>query len=455
MLTADSLWYSRRGERIAPRLVDPHDPDWLASARAFIDLARAHLGRTRGELESALRGAVPPKMHPKAARALARLVLDQCAFLAPDGVDPPRLREALCDAAALAWRTENTVNISADAAETGPHQDAEIGGNSWREVLLESVAGSLDLTRAEAEAALFADLSENQRLTALEPLTPESLLFRCNTAQVQGLLLSAERVWVTAPWPPPRRLRQLLRYVKFFGLLFSQDRVPARGGAPPMLSLTLDGPLSILASATRYGLQLAQFFPALLLWDEPWLLRAEVKPGRGMHGDIRGGMLEIERHPWLRSHYADRGMWVPEQVARFVESFNSATEKALAGKAGAGSTTAGNAKRPHWQVAPAEDVLMLPGNRALVPDFVFRRQETGATVYLEHLAYPVPERVTARLEQLKRAGRTDYLLACRGVPVIQALGVPCPPLIAYRRTLLPSTVRAALNALEGVGSGED
>jgi predicted nuclease of restriction endonuclease-like RecB superfamily len=354
--------------------------------------------------------------------------------------------------------------------------DAIPGGNSWREALLESVAGSLELTREEAEAAMFADLSENQRLTALDPLTPESLLFRFNTAQVQGLLLGAERVWVTSPWPPPRRLRQLMRYVKFFGLLFSQDHVPSGGATPPMLSLTLDGPLSILASATRYGLQLAQFFPALLLWDEPWQLRAEVSPGRGAHGgkygDKRRGMLEIERHPWLRSHYADRGMWVPEQVVRFVESFNSATGKAVAGNAAAGSTVAGKDERTPWQAAPAEDVLMLPGNRALVPDFVFRRHqtgatetgavetgavefgatetgaETGATVYLEHLAYPVPAQVMARLERLKHAGRKDYLLACRGVPAIQALNVPCPPLIAYRRTLLPSTVREALNALD-------
>ncbi len=105
---------------------------------------------------------------------------------------------------------------------------------------------------------------------------------------------------------------------------------------------------------------------------------------------------------------------------------------------------------------------MLPGNRALVPDFVFRRHqtgatetgaETGATVYLEHLAYPVPAQVMARLERLKHAGRKDYLLACRGVPAIQALNVPCPPLIAYRRTLLPSTVREALNGLAGVGGG--
>ena len=90
--------------------------------------------------------------------------------------------------------------------------------------------------------------------------------------QAQGLLLTAERLDIRAPWPEPLRLRQLLRYLKFFGLLF-QTSGGSRGEG---LHVRVDGPLSVLESSNRYGLQLAEFLPALLLWDPPWQAEAEV-----------------------------------------------------------------------------------------------------------------------------------------------------------------------------------
>ncbi len=274
----------------------------------------------------------------------------------------------------------------------------------------------------------------------MEPLPPAALPYRYNVAQVQGLLLRAERVELTAPWPAPRRLRQLMRYLKFYRLLFREAPPPtppsagparrraATGAGPPAepeLHLVIDGPLSVLESATRYGLELAQFFPALLLWEPPWRLEAELRLGRSQSRAQSPARLCVEPHPWLRSHYPDHGQWIPADVLRFVAAFNAGASP--------------------WRAAAAEALLALPDNRCLVPDFEFRRPG-AAPVYLEHLAYPDAAAVAARLEQIAAAGRRDYLLACRAVPSVKALGQP-PGLLTFRRSLLPGPVREALQRL--------
>jgi len=405
MLTADLLDYRRRQGQVKPRLLDPAAPAACEAARDLLALVQAHVGQPRGELEEALRAADFPALPPRAPQGLARLLLERCTFEVAAAADPATLRQAVFDAAAAAWRS-----------------DEAPGTPAWRAAVLGGAATPLGLDVAAADAALFADLEEHQRLLSLEPLRAEELPYRYNVAQVQGLLLRAERVTISAPWPEPRRLRQLMRYLKFYRLLFRQE-VPADAGAEPgPLWLVVDGPLSVLDSATRYGLELAQFFPALLLWEQPWRLEAELRLGKTR----QPALLRLEPHPWLRSHYPDHGQWVSDEVRRFVERFNEADSP--------------------WRAAAAEALLPLPGNRSLVPDFEFHRP--GAPpAYLEHLAYPDAALVQARLEQIAAAGRTDYLLACRAVPAVKALGER-PGLIAFRRTLLPSLVHSALERLE-------
>jgi uncharacterized protein len=406
MLTADLLDYGRRSGAIVPRLLDPAAPAAREAAAALLALAEGQLGQPRAALLEALRAVEFPALAPKAALGLAHLVLERCTFEVAAAVEPAALRAAVFDAAAAAWR--------AGPAPGGAGADpaVEPGTPAWRAAVLAAAAGPLGLDAAAADAALYADLEDNQRLLAVEPLRAEELPWRYNVALVQGLLLRAERMTLTAPWPAPQRLRQLMRWLKFYRLLFRQE-----SGAEA-LRLVLDGPLSVLESATRYGLELAQFFPALLLWEQPWRLEAELRLGKAR----RPARLRLEPHPWLRSHYPDHGQWIAAEVERFVAAFN----------AGAGP----------WRAQPAEALLMLPGNRCLVPDVELRR-EGAPPVYLEQLATPDAAQVSARLEQLAAAQRADYLLACRATPSVRALGEP-PALVAYRRSLLPSLVRAAL-----------
>jgi predicted nuclease of restriction endonuclease-like RecB superfamily len=435
MLTADLLDYRRRQGAVVPQLLDPAAPAAQQVAAAVLRCAQAHLGRPRGALEEALQGLDAAGLPPKAAQGLARLVLERCTFAVAAPLEPATLRRSVWDAGAAAWRGAEDPR-------------APLGSAPWRAQALAAAQATLAASGAvppasgvvpglapeTIDAALFADLEEHQRLEALEPLRAAELPYRYNVAQVQGLLLRAERVTLSAPWPEPRRLRQLLRYLKFYRLLFRQEEAapprgrPRAGAAAPGLTLVVDGPLSVLESATRYGLELAQFFPALLLWDSPWRLEAELRLGKRRERN----RLRLEPHPWLRSHYPDHGQWIPDDVRRFVAAFNADAEQA----------------GTPWRAAAAEALLTLPGNRSLVPDFEFRRADApgAAPLYLERLPYPDAPQVTARLAQLAAAGRTDYLLACRAVPAVRALGER-PALLAFRRSLLPGPVRAALERL--------
>jgi len=394
MLTTDLLVYTRRGERIVPRLLDPARAPLAQAAADLLALAKAHRGQRRGDLEQALKGVAVPGLAPRVAAGLGRLVLQRCTFDVTAPAEPVVLRTALFDAAAAAWRAEGRAGLP-----------------RWRPRVVARVAAEHGLTSDAAEAALFADLPENQRLTDLRPLTPAGLVYRYNVAQVQGLLLRAGEVAVQAPWPRPQRLRQLFHYLKFYGLLYAAD-----AGPEGELALRVDGPLSVLQGATRYGLNLAQFFPALLLWDQPWTLTARLEGLRGR----KGGLLELAPHPLLRSHLPDQGQWVPEDARRFVAAFNDGGP---------------------WRAEPAEELLALPGNRFLIPDFRLTHGPSGRRVYLEHLLYPSAERVAARAALIAQRPGADYLVACRGVPSLPA----APWLVTYRRTLLPSGVRRALD----------
>ncbi|MBI4083625.1 MAG: DUF790 family protein [Candidatus Lambdaproteobacteria bacterium] len=420
MLTGSLLVYAMRGgpegQRVRPRLLDPADPALRGAAEALTGLFAGHVGQRRAELELALRSFQPPELPLRVQPGLARLLFERCLFETDCPIEPARMRADLFDAAAEAWRR-------AEGSGAGAGEGAE---PAWRAGVMERIARRHGLTPAEADAELFADLEENQVLRSWEPLAAEALLLRYNVAQVQGLLLRAERLTVRAPWPGARRMRQLLRYLKFFGLLFRIGR-----DEDDSLRLAVDGPLSVLDSATRYGLDLARFFPALLLWREPWRMEAELRPRPGQPRSGRPVRLTLEPHPWLRSHYPDHGQWVPEEVRRFADAFRGAPAAA------------------DWRVEPAEELLPVPGNRFLIPDFRFVHHATGHTAFLEQLAYPSRERVEARGALIAAAGRRDYIVACRNLPALRALA-PAPAwLLAYRRSLLPSQVCEALGRLEG------
>ena len=105
-------------------------------------------------------------------------------------------------------------------------------------------------------------------------MTAEELLHRYNCAQVQGLLLRSESLMLTLPESGPAKLRQLLKYLRFNELLAKIVRDTKKNSKT--LILKIDGPLSLFVQTQKYGLNLANFFAAVLLQPK-WKIDAQMR----------------------------------------------------------------------------------------------------------------------------------------------------------------------------------
>src|ERR1051325_313799 len=177
MLTADLALSWQRGEQIRPRYVEPDDEEYLRAAEDLVALFESYEGRTRASLEESLQEYVGTGTDYKILRGLIKLLTDRCEFETSSTVDPTDIRRALF----MKARLHHPV-IDEEAR-------ARVFTESARELVCD--AGALD-------AALYADLPENQTLTVFETITPAELLDLYNVAQAQALLYrSVEmRLWL-------------------------------------------------------------------------------------------------------------------------------------------------------------------------------------------------------------------------------------------------------------------
>src|SRR5205814_6562199 len=127
----------------------------------------------------------------------------------------------------------------------------------------------------------------------------------------QAVLLRSTGVHVTVRNEPPQRFRQLMRLVKFRRLVCETERSGPKG-----YTLHLDGPLSLFSTTQKYGLQLALFLPAVLLCRE-----FEVKADLSWGPQRKPKTFTLSSSDGLVSHYADSGMYLPPELAMFVELF--------------------------------------------------------------------------------------------------------------------------------------
>src|SRR5262249_34458327 len=154
----------------------------------------------------------------------------------------------------------------------------------------------------------------------------------------------------------PQRYRQLFRQVKFHRLMCE---VEATG--PDAYCLRLDGPLSLFSATQKYGLQLALFLPALLHCKD-YELHAELRWGP----QRKPTTFTLTPRDGLVSHLPETGMYVPAELAMFVELFRK--------------------KITTWDIAEEPQVLPL-GDGFWVPDFRLEQRASGRAVLLEVLGF--------------------------------------------------------------------
>jgi predicted nuclease of restriction endonuclease-like RecB superfamily len=357
MLTADLALSYQRGDKINPRYIDVQDPRELQTAADLLLLVQQHAGARRAELQTALDEYIGVGTDYKILRGLIKLILDRCVFESRSVREPLELRRLLF----------------AKAVAQHPVLTA-----AAREQILTAVAGELVCSPAEIVTGLYADLAENQVLTAFDEIGAAELLDRYNLAQAQALLYRSTemRLWLAAE--DVHATRALFQAIKSYRLIHE-----IRGNPRTGYEVRLSGPVSLFHRSQRYGIQLAVFLPALLL-QTGWTMRAEVE---GKRGKAYFELDSTQRK--LRSHY----------LREEVNPTAGLLEKLVQDWAALGSA---------WTVAANQAVLNF-GETALVPDLVFQHPEFGK-VHLELLGFWTPRFLKDRLLMLERGQVGRYLL---------------------------------------------
>jgi uncharacterized protein len=398
----------RRGDRLLVVPLAPEDrPRALELAVAYLDLAGAHVGQTRGTLLEACRGVDVQPSEQRLARGLLKLVLDRCKFEESTGLDAVELRRTLFTRAAGA-RKES--------------QNAEFN----RSHILTDEAAHRQCPVEDLEAALFADLPDAHNLCQAALPHPEALLDQHDLAQQQAVLLRAQSVTATVWNATPAATRALFRKLKFLRLLYRIEPLPKRAGT----RLEIDGPYSLFESVTKYGLQLALALPSLMACDR-WALEADVRWGkerRPLRFGLRGGQDSASQVTPSTDEQ------LPDEVAALLRDLG-----ALPGP---------------WRPEISQAILDLPGVGQCVPDLEFVHQETGQTVYLEVLGFWSRDAVWKRIELAQKGLPQPVLFAVsKHLRVSEAaLDADLPAaLYVYARTMSASTVMARIHQLASRG----
>lgn len=362
MLTSDLAMSWRRGNRIFPRYLQSDDPRHLQTAADLALIVEQHAGRRRAELEQALDEYIGVGTDYKILRGLIKLLQDRCEFETAGSKDPAEIRRALFTKA------------------SGRHP---VLAEGVREQIIAEAAAELECSPGEVMAGLYADLADNQKLIAFEKMSAEELLDRYNLAQAQALLYRCSEMQLWIEPQSPSVTRRLFSEIKAFRLIHS-IRGAITGDAERGYEVRLSGPVSIFHRSQKYGIQMAVFLPALLLYPG-WRMRAEVGTKTG------AAFFDLDSdQDRLRSHYvAEDVQAINPQLAKLLNEFNK-----LAGE---------------WNAELNQEVIDL-GEIAFVPDLAFTR-EGGEPIYLEMLGYWTPRSLNERLKEFARAGFKNYAIA--------------------------------------------
>src|SRR5438105_3828243 len=238
MLTGKLVRVRHHRNRLIPIYIHVEERDWREVAGHLLEIYRGLTGKTRAEAEEEIRETIGDNPTQLVHQGLAKLLEDRCEFEVDSESAPDELREKVFLAAGAARKAGTTFDRSA---------------------ILQGVAAEMATTVEAVDRGLFADLKSEQRIVRFDDCTVDQLLHRYNVALAQAILLRATSVTIQVYGETPNRYRQLFRSIKFHRLICD---IESHGREA--YTLRLDGPLSLFSSTQKYGIQLANFLPALL-----------------------------------------------------------------------------------------------------------------------------------------------------------------------------------------------
>lgn len=381
MLTGDLMRVKISKERVLPLYLNRESAQWLEAAESLLAIFREGVGMTRGEIEGEIDelfggGGKATLVH----RGLAKVLENGTEFEVVADVRPDVIREKVFTAAAAYRKELGQAHPQLHEGDSIPAGGRPARPVFRREFVLEAVGKDLGVAPETLVAGMFADLRDENRMLSFQDMTAQRLIDRYNVALAQTVLLRSVRVVVEVRGESPARYRQLFRQLKFHRLLYRVSGSMREG-----YTFHIDGPLSLFAATTRYGLQMALFLPALLRCKE-FRLDAELRWGpkrepRSFHIDAGIGLVP---------HTADTGTYVPPEIPAFAERFRQVV--------------------PAWELSETADIVELGREGVWVPDFRAVHKKTGVDVLVEVVGFWKKATLDRLLDQLPRLGPERFVL---------------------------------------------
>ncbi len=358
MLTKDLLRYKIKSGKISPQFVNPTDEQLLAVADQLISVFEGGINTPRATLlESSKQIIDSTPGAPIVKRGLEKLLLDRTEFdTAPNEeliafrqklfTETSRLlsqkqfqnyedyQRTVLDTIAEGSRPEIAPTRNEAGAAESRSKIAPTGDEAGAEGSRPEIA---PIGEVELGAKLYADLPSNQPVLTFNTLSAERLLHRYNAAQVQGLLLHCNSLTLKLSDSMTAELRQLFKYLRFNQLL---STIRKEG---ELYEITVDGPLNLFYKTKRYGMNLANFFLAVL-HQPKWELAAEIQ-----FRNKRVSRLSLDESCGIKPISQQFLAYIPEDIQLFQTMLKNKTED--------------------WQIRPGSQFLPLAGDFYCFPDY--------------------------------------------------------------------------------------
>ena len=332
MLTRDLLRFRNLSGYAKPAFLDETDRKTLDLAAELLETWRAGTDGFRKETESAVNALSARWTDLKLPKGLSKVIADASGFTGDDSSAFPEDRAKLFLASAELLRSDRPLD-----PETFRQTVFHHAGIMFR------------------ETPIYADLPDFEKIISVPDWTPQELVTRYNCVLAQSLLLYSSSLEITAEEPDPAKLRRFFKQLRFLRLLATVSMDQDGKGNAKRIRVYIDGPAAILENGTKYGLQLASFFPAVLPLQS-WKMSSRIKPGTHELKFV------LDSKSNLRGHFGNHSAYIPEEIKMFVTHFRQ--------------TASG------WSIVPdAPPFLNLGGQTFLFPDLTFSNGEQ--TVHLE------------------------------------------------------------------------
>ena len=354
MLTKDLLRVRNRGGKVTPEFVPVSAAAELSAATDLLNCAKTAVGFPLGETRTALADLCHGGV--KCAPGLAKLVMDRMEIEEPDPDIAVSRLEMIRQARFLREKCSTRKEFE------------ELTGRAFGQEF------------KDLGSRIYSDLTDSLGIKSFDPIEPEMLIQRYNTALVQGLMLQADSVLVKVKKLTLSERRRLFRALRFHRL------TPGISSERDVLSLDLGGPLSLFGVAGVYGMCIANFIPHIFSFEH-WEIGAAIVTRKGQQ------KLSLNENSGLISHYREKTPWIPEEFSAFANSFSK--------------------RFTDWIIEPSGEPLILGEGIWSIPDFTFR-SPSGKILHMELFHRWHAGALVARVKKLSESPRKDLVLGvCR------------------------------------------